>query len=151
MGNIVLVTQHSDRTTCAKSSDANAAALVAPSSCLCVAAVTQKIRRKFYRHGSGGNKRRPSPSLFPLLELAVAVALPLGCRCLRLRRLGRLGDEWPLLQSSTSLTCHPAVIVAAKGSLTTAAPPQRICTSARPLLRIIIMYYYYYCYTLITP
>ena len=76
----------SDGTVCTKGSDATVAALVA--------AITQRIRRKCHRHGSEGNKRRPSPSSFPLPELAVAVALPLGCHCLRLCRLGRLGDEW---------------------------------------------------------
>ena len=61
MGSIVLREQHSDGTSCTKSSDANAAALVALSSRHRAAAVEQKIRRKCYRHGSRGNKPRPSP------------------------------------------------------------------------------------------
>ena len=49
------------------------------------------------------------------------------------------GTSGRLLSSSAALTCHPAVITAAKGSLTTAAPPQGICTATRPLSRNIII------------
>ena len=91
----MLATQHSDGTACTKSSDATVATIVALSSRRRAATVTQRIRRKCHQHGSVGNKSRPFPSSFPLPKLAVAVALPLGCRFLRLRRLGHLGDEWP--------------------------------------------------------
>ena len=95
MGNIVLVTQHSNGTAWTKSSDATVAALVASSSRRHAAAVTQRIQQKRHRHGSRGNKRRLSPSTCCLSELAVELALTLGCRCLCLRRPGCLQDEWP--------------------------------------------------------
>ena len=43
------------------------------------------------------------------------------------------------LPSPAALTCHPVVIVATKGSLTTAAPPREICIAAWLLPRNIII------------